>query len=197
MTVLPALGFANNDTRDTLRFIFQVGLPALEECIKKKRHSRERVVAATAKPGSATLQQQGAEVLLNSCLCSCSQTFQQLPWRSWSIIPGSTRIHHCFHLIGLSSGQGWVETNWQSRKHSLCFCTTQRCLALSRPKLLLDLISHSVERATQQQATGSEPSPLLSQPLWQRSPLHRLQPPRLSHPLHFSLVFPRALQRRK
>lgn len=37
MTALPVLGVVNNDKRETLSFIFQVGLPALEKCIKKKQ----------------------------------------------------------------------------------------------------------------------------------------------------------------
>lgn len=68
LTALPMLGVVNNDKRDTLSFIFQIGLPALEECIKKKKKNKrfnwKRVIAVMAKPGSATLQQQGAEVLL-------------------------------------------------------------------------------------------------------------------------------------
>lgn len=69
MTTLPVLGVVSNDKRDTLSFIFQVEIPALEECIRKKNIERKtfnwkRVIAVTAKPGSATLQQQGAEVLL-------------------------------------------------------------------------------------------------------------------------------------
>lgn len=52
-----------------LSFILQVGLPALEECIKKKKKKRKafkwkRVIAVTAEPGFATLQQRGAEMLL-------------------------------------------------------------------------------------------------------------------------------------
>lgn len=54
VTALPVLGVLNNDKRDTPSFIFHIGLPALEECTKKNK----RVIAITAKPGSATLQQQ-------------------------------------------------------------------------------------------------------------------------------------------
>lgn len=102
MTALPVLGVLNNDKRDTPSFIFHIGLPALEECTKNNK----RVIAITAKPGSATLQQQELKSSWNSCLCSFSPTLQQLPWRKCSIIPGSTHVHHCSHLIGLSRRQG-------------------------------------------------------------------------------------------
>lgn len=41
LTALPMLGVVNNDKRDTLSFIFQIGLPALEECIKKKKKIKD------------------------------------------------------------------------------------------------------------------------------------------------------------
>lgn len=39
MTALLVLGVVNNDKRDTLSLKLQVGLPALEERIKKERNS--------------------------------------------------------------------------------------------------------------------------------------------------------------
>lgn len=40
MTALPVLVAVNNDKRETLSFIFQVGLSALEECIKKNKFKK-------------------------------------------------------------------------------------------------------------------------------------------------------------
>lgn len=162
------LGVVNNDKRDTLSFIFQIGLPALEECIKKNKNKRfnwKRVIAVMAKPGSATLQQQGAEVLLE----------QQFPWRKGSIILGSTQIHHRFHLTGLSSRQGWVETG--KGENTPCSSAPPSSLQTKAPPWQDSLHCRKSHTTTSNRFTAqpfAEPAPLAEEPL------HTLQPPRLS-----------------
>lgn len=132
MTALLVLGVVNNDKRDTLNSKLQFGLPALEECIKTNKQTKTEIQlekayccygktwlchAATARSWSAP----------GAAACALfSPDLQQFPTRKRSIILGSTRIHHCFHLTAASSRQWRIETSWQGRKQSLVFCTTER-----------------------------------------------------------------------
>lgn len=166
MTTLPVLWVVNNDKRDTLSSILQVGLPALKECIEKK-FNWKRVLAVYSRTWLCNTSTAGSWNAPGTAACAPSH-------KHYSSFPEGSEVSF-LDLHGSIIASIWQDLavdkdEWKQTGKGE---NTPRASAPPSASLLSPDQSYSfiwfptlkLEPHNNKQATGSQSRPLLSQPL--------------------------------